>query len=119
MRLKATLPVGARFDPPLSGIHNLKEGFSSTLIEADGSKKNYTFTAIYKKSERANIIKVELANVRAQIVVADPVEEGKKGQIIIYKTSSSIDGELQNALITIAPWATIESDAYDLSLIHI
>ena len=113
MRLKATLPVGARFDPPLSGIHNLKEGFSSTLIEADGSKKNYTFTAIYKKSERANIIKVELANVRAQIVVADPVEEGKKGQIIIYKTSSSIDGELQNALITIAPWATIESDAYD------
>ena len=39
MRLKATLPVGARFDPPLSGIHNLKEGFSSTLIEADGSNK--------------------------------------------------------------------------------
>ncbi|MCS2795087.1 hypothetical protein NXW97_24380 [Bacteroides faecis] len=67
---KATLPGGVPVLIPLSGIHNLKEGFSSpTLIEADGSKKNYTFTAIYKKSERANIIKVELANVRAQIVV--------------------------------------------------
>ena len=53
MKLKASLPIGAVFEPGLAGEHNLIEGFKSTLIFADGRKTELTFKAAYKKSDKS------------------------------------------------------------------
>lgn len=47
MKVFATLPLGAKFSPGISGIRNLETGFQSTLIKEDGSKTTYTFKAEY------------------------------------------------------------------------
>ncbi len=114
MRLIATLPVGAQFQPSISGIHDLVEGFQSTLVKEDGTKIAYTFKATYFKSKLASISKVELTDYsRATIRVVEPETEGGTGKIIIYKTTSAIDAALKSAKLTISPWATAESSAMD------
>lgn len=114
MKISASLPVGAKFTPSISGIRDLEEGFQSTLIKEDGSKVTYTFKAAYIKSKLASISKVELTDYsRATIRVVEPETPGETGKIIIYKTSSAIDAALKSAQLTVSPWATIESAAMD------
>lgn len=50
MKVSASLPVGAKFSPSISGIRDLVSGFQSTLVKEDGSKITYTFKAAYVKS---------------------------------------------------------------------
>lgn len=112
MKVSASLPVGAKFSPSLSGIRDLIEGFQSTLIKEDGSKATYTFKAAYIKSNLSSISKVELTEYsRATIRVVEPEIAGGTGKIIIYKTSSAIDAALKSAQLTISPWATVSSAA--------
>lgn len=112
MKISASLPVGAKFTPSLSGIRDLVEGFQSTLVKEDGSKVAYTFKAAYIKSNLASISKVELTDYsRATIRVVEPETAGGTGKIIIYKTSSAIDAALKSAQLTVSPWATISSAA--------
>lgn len=114
MKVSASLPVGAKFNPSISGTHDLVEGFQSTLTKMDGSKITYTFKAAYIKSKLASINKVELTDYsRATIRVVEPETAGGTGKIIVYKTSSAIDVALRSAKLTISPWATVSSAAMD------
>lgn len=114
MKVSASLPVGAKFSPSISGIRDLVSGFQSTLVKEDGSKVTYTFKAAYVKSKLASISKVELTDYsRATIRIVEPETTGGTGKIIVYKTSSAIDVALKSALLTVSPWATIESTAMD------
>lgn len=114
MKVSASLPVGAKFSPGISGIRDLASGFKSTLIKGDGSKVEYTFRAEYVKSSSANISKVELTDYsRATIRIVEPEPADGTGKIIIYKTSSAIDAALKSATLTISPWATIESSGWN------
>lgn len=110
MKLLASLPVGAVFQPSLVGIHNLQEGFSSTLVYDDGRKIAYTFKAAYVKSNVANITKVELTKTRATVKIVHP-QGSEKGKIQILETTGSIDPEkLEEATIQVSPWATVETE---------
>lgn len=114
MKVSASLPVGAKFSPSISGIRDLVSGFQSTLVKEDGSKITYTFKAAYVKSKLASISKVELTDYsRATIRIVEPESTGGTGKIIIYKTSSAIDAALKSAALTVSPWATIESSSLD------
>lgn len=112
MKVSASLPVGAKFSPGISGIHDLASGFQSTLIKEDGSEITYTFKAVYVKSKLAGISKVELTDYpRATIRIVEPETAGGMGKIIIYKVSSAIDAALKSATLTVSPWATVESSS--------
>ena len=116
MKVTATLPVGAKFEPSIQGIHNLVEGFNATLVEENGTRTPYRFLATMKKSSAASITKVVLEDMpNATIRVSEPEAEGGKGKIVIYKTSSSLDGALKQATLTASPWATVKSAALDPS----
>jgi len=115
MRLRASsLPIGSRFEPSLAGIHNLVEGYQSTLIGEDGAKKTYTFKAVYVKSSLAQITKIELTNYpRATVRIENPEEGSSTGKIIVYKTTSAMDAALKVAdlSLTLSPWATSDLQA--------
>lgn len=114
MKLSAELPTGAKFSPALTGIHNLKEGFSSTLFYEDGSKQSLLFTAEYLKSDKCVLTKVELTKTQATIRIIQPQVEGENGKILIFTTNASMDKELlKDAKVQFSPWANIESDIYN------
>lgn len=116
MKVSASLPVGAKFEPSIAGIHDMIEGFQSTLVKEDGTRITYTIKAAYLKSDASSITKVQLTDYsQATIRVVEPETEGGTGKIVIYKTSSSIDAALKSATVTISPWATVESSAMDAS----
>lgn len=114
MKIRASLPVGAKFEPGLSGIHDLSEGIQRTLVRVDGSRTTYTFKAAYVKSSAAVLSKVLLADApNAVIVINEPETAGGDGIITIYKTSSSIDGALKSATLSVSPWAKVETTAFN------
>lgn len=114
MQLTADMPTGAKFEPSISGIHNLVEGIHSTLIKENGTKVPYTFKATYAKSSQALIAKVSLPDApNALITIKNPETDHEDGAITIYKTTSSIDAALQSAQLSISPWASVESIAMD------
>ncbi len=113
MKVSASLPVGAKFSPSISGIRDLVSGFQSTLVKEDGSKITYTFKADYVKSDQSSISKVQLTDFKATIRIIEPKTAGDKGEIVIYKTSSAIDAAIKSANLTISPWATIESSGWN------
>ena len=47
----------------------------------------------------------------AVVSIEEPETEDGTGSITVYKTSSSIDGALKAATVTVSPWATIECRA--------
>lgn len=109
MKVSASLPVGAQFQPSIAGIHDLEEGISTTLVYEDGTRENYKITAKYTKSSAAKILKFTLVDYpRATIRIDEPATEGGTGKIVIYKTSSVLDPILKNANIELqtSPWAT-------------
>lgn len=113
MKLRASLPYGTRFEPGLSGIYDLAAGIERTLVsDVDGSRKHYTINAVYVKSDQAFATRVTLADTpNAVVSIKEPESADGTGTITVYKTSSSIDGALKAATITVSPWATIECSA--------
>ena len=114
MKLEAQMPVGYKFSPSISGIHDLTQGFQTNLIDDKGCAHPFTIVADYVKSSAAKITSALLVeSPRTTIVVNEPVAPGENGSIVIYKTSSSLDGALHAATIEVSPWATFECPAYD------
>ncbi|WP_290540856.1 DUF5018 domain-containing protein [Alistipes sp.] len=113
MKVRASLPYGTRFEPGISGIHDLVAGIERTLVSAvDGTRRHFTIRAEYVKSDKASVSRVTLADMpNAVILIKEPERAGALGSITVYKTSSNIDGALKSAVIEISPWATIESAA--------
>lgn len=114
MKLEAQMPVGYTFSPSLSGIHDLAEGYRTNLISNNGSAVSYTVLAEYIKSSDARIISAKLTeSERTAVVVRDPASPGEHGQVIVAKTSSSIDGALREVALNVSPWSTVECAAMD------
>ncbi len=114
MKLEAQMPIGYSFSPSLSGIHDLAAGYRTNLITNTGVATSYTILAEYVKSSEARIISAKLTeSERTAVVVRDPANEGAHGQLIVAKTSSSIDGALREVALNVSPWATIECTAMD------
>lgn len=114
MKLSAELPTGAMFSPALTGVHNLEEGFSSTLLYEDGRKQPLVFTAEYLKSDKCMLAKVELTKTQATIRIVQPQVESEKGKVLIFTTNASMDRDLlKDAKVQFSPWANIESDIYN------
>ena len=113
MKVRGSLPYGTRFEPGLSGIHDLAAGIERTLVsDVDGSSRHYTINAVYVKSDQAFATRVSLADMpNAVVSIEEPETEDGTGSITVYKTSSSIDGALKAATVTVSPWATIECRA--------
>lgn len=112
MKIRAAMPAGGMFEPGLSGIHDLAAGIQRTLVRVDGTRTAYTIKAAYVKSNKAILSKVSLVEApNAVIAIKEPETEGGDGKIIIYKTSSSIDGALRSATLNVSPWATVETTA--------
>ena len=113
MKVTANMPTGARFEPEISGIHDLVAGFQSTLIKEDGTKILYTFKVIYAKNQnQRSTTKISVTDIpNPLITIKSPENEGEKWIIVIYKTSSSIDAAIRSAQLFSSPWAAIESTA--------
>lgn len=106
MKVSASLPVGAKFEPSISGIRDLVSGFQSTLVKEDGSKTTYTFKAAYVKSDNANITKLALDGFpRLKYKLEN--DENQKENLTIFQTSSTVIPALKSAQIETAPWSTI------------
>ena len=111
MKVRATLPIGARFEPGLSGIYNLLDGFQSTLIFANGRREKLTFKATYKKSEKCSITKAILPKAPSAMITYSAPENGEAGKISILKTSSVLLEASRYGKIEVSPWATWECSA--------
>jgi hypothetical protein len=114
MKLVATLPVGAKFSPSLSGIHDLTQGIEVTYTDAENITKKYTIRAEYVKSNACYLTSLKLKDYeRATIGITNPANEGDHGTITIYKTSSLIDAALPSAVGEVSPWATLLCDGVE------
>lgn len=114
MKIEAQLPTGYMFSPSISGIHDLAEGFKTNLVDRNGGITPYVIKAEYFKSAEARVISAKLVeSERTAVVVKDPESEDEHGQIIVVKTSSTIDGLLHEVMLSVSPWATISSDAFN------
>ncbi|MCS2487274.1 hypothetical protein [Bacteroides thetaiotaomicron] len=51
MKLRATVPLYSVFEPSLVGVHDLQEGYHSTLIYKDGKRVAFSFEAERVKSK--------------------------------------------------------------------
>ena len=108
VKLVASLPNGAKFEPSISGIHDLSEGkeFKSTLIERDGTKTAYIIKAVRVKSANANIKNVILDDF-PRLMYNSKINDNKGGELTIFQTSSIVIPALKSAQIETAPWSTI------------
>ena len=111
MRLTTNLPLGARFDPPLTGQHNLRDGFKSTLIQANGTKKEYTFIAVYIKSDAALLLDLALGNDEIIFTIAHPAE-GADG-LVTVPLDEDTEPFISKAIPKVSPWASIDCEAFD------
>ena len=110
MKIRAAMPAGAKFEPGLSGIHDLTTGIQRTLVRVDGSRTNYTIKAAYVKSNAASLTKATLTALpNTLVVISEPTTADGNGSILIYKTSSSVELALSSVALTVSPWATVES----------
>ena len=107
MKIKATLPKGAKFDPSISGIHDLTEGFKTVLVYSNRKKVDLTITADYKKSDAA--ILIGLANSQIVNAVRQPTADSK-GTFSVMLTPENA-GPLKKSELAVSPWATFETEA--------
>lgn len=114
MRVRATLPQGATFSQSIAGVHDLIEGFDATLVYASGKKEVYHFQAAYVKSDKCELMSVKTtdADVSVTITVSQPNEKNPKGVIHAMKVAATAYA-LESTKLTISPWASVESEAYD------
>ena len=117
VKIRATMPLGAKFEPGVSGIHDMSDGkvFVSTLVYEDGTRKPYTFRARRKKSDDSSLAGAALTDedVRAVFSITAPTSDNPKGKLTVLKTSGAVEAALQSVKLTPAPWATIEAAGYD------
>lgn len=117
IKLRATMPLGAKFEPGISGIHDFSDGqvFVSTLVYEDGTRKPYTFRAVRKKSDNSSLSKVALTDedVRAVFSITEPTADDPKGKLTVLKTSGAVEAALGSVKLTPAPWASIQAPGYD------
>ena len=107
MKIKATLPKGAKFDPSIAGIHDLSEGVKTTLSYPNGKAVDMTITAEYRKSDAAVLI--GLANSQIVNAVRQPTAESK-GTFSVMLTPENAT-PLQKSELAVSPWATFETEA--------
>jgi hypothetical protein len=114
MKLVATLPIGATFNPSLAGIHDLSQGFVTTYTDGAGQKEKFTIKAEYVKSSDCLLTALTLTNFeRATIGIVNPASEGENGTVNILKTSSTVETALHEAVAQVSPWATVECTGLD------
>lgn len=118
MKLRATMPLGARFEPGLAGVLDLSEGktFAATLVYENGQRVGYTFGAVRVKSSACALLDVKSIDesTRVTIGITEPAVEGEKGKIAVMNTSASISAAIEAVKMTVSPWATLSADAgYD------
>ncbi len=117
VKIRATMPLGAKFVPGISGIHDLSEGktFRSTLVHEDGTSVNYIFKAQREKSKASLITGVSLADEDIRVVfnVTAPTDDNKKGKLTVLKTSGSVEAALKEVKLTVSPWADFVAYGYD------
>ena len=117
VKIRATMPLGAKFNPGLSGIHDFSEGkvFTTTLLYEDGTSVPYLFRAEREKSSASTITAVSLADesVRVAFNVTPPTEDNPKGKLTVLKTSASVEAALQQVKISVSPWASMVAYGYD------
>lgn len=117
IKLRATMPLGAKFEPGLSGIHDFSDGqvFVSTLVYEDGTRVPYTFRGNRKKSDNSSLSRAVLTDedVRAVFNITEPSAEGERGKLTVLKTSGAVEAALSSVKLTPAPWATIQAASYD------
>ncbi len=117
IKLRATMPLGATFNPGLSGIHDLSEGkvFTTKLCYEDGTSVPYIFRANREKSKASTITAVGLADEDVRVVfnVTAPTEDNPKGKLTVLKTSASVEAALQQVKISVSPWASMVAYGYD------
>ena len=111
IRLTASLPLGATFNPPLSGYKDLTDGFKSILTYADGTRKEYTFVVDLVKSDAAVLLDVVLEDPDIIYSIVHP-SEGKQGTLTL-PLDDDTRPYLEKARPKVSAWATFESDAYD------
>ncbi|MBD5367513.1 MAG: DUF5018 domain-containing protein [Bacteroides sp.] len=114
MKLEAAMPVGYSFNPSISGIHDLSQGFRTNLLDDKGRATSYTIVAAYVKNAESRIVSAKLTeSERTAVVVREPANAGEHGQVIVAKTSSAIDGALHEVALVTSPWATVTCSALD------
>lgn len=117
VKIRATMPLGAKFVPGISGIHDLSEGktFRSTLVHEDGTSIDYIFRAQREKSNASTITGVALADEDIRVVfnVTPPSGDNKKGKLTVLKTSGSVEAALKEVKLTVSPWASFVAYGYD------
>ena len=119
IKLRATMPLGAKFEPGISGIRDFSDGqeFVTDLVYEDGTRNTYVFTAARKKSDNSSLAKAILTDedVRAVFSITEPSKDNPKGKLTVLKTSGAVEAALGSVKITPAPWATIVAEGYDAS----
>lgn len=117
VKMRATMPLGARFVPGISGIHDFSEGktFETSLIYEDGTSVDYTFQAVRQKSAKALVTAVNVTdeNVRVVFTVTEPSEDSPKGKLTVLKTSVTVEAALQEVKLSVSPWASYEAEGMD------
>ena len=110
MKLIATLPYGAKFEPSLQGIHNLEEGIDRVLHYNDGRQIPYRIKADKVMSSKALIEKIVIPKAPgAPVNIVNPTAD-QLGKITIFKTSSNLEDALNNVELKVSSWATIKGD---------
>lgn len=111
MRVRATMPLGATFEPKLQGLRDLTQGFKSTIHYADGTSKEYTIKAEYIKSSAANItnIKVNNKNKVAFVSRISATEVDGVTDITVMQFGYNHLQQLKELDLTIesAPWSVV------------
>ena len=111
MRISAKLPLGATFNPALTGLHDLGSGFKSTLTYADGKAKEYTFLAVYVKSDLALLRDVAMDNPDIVYAIVHP-SEGNDGSVTVPYDEET-EPFITKTRPKVSPWATLQCEAYD------
>ncbi len=111
IRFSATLPLGATFEPALSGYKDLSSGWKSTLIYADGTRKEYTFLVELVKSDAAVLLDVVLENPDIIYSIVHPT--GEADGSVTLPLDDDTRPFLAKAKAKVSAWATVESEALD------
>lgn len=112
MKLSATLPLGAKFEPGLAGIHDMEAGIERTLVYEDGARRAITIKAAYIKSNLRQVTKISFADAPNVVVSSkEPETVGGDGIITILLTGN--DAFMQSATIAVSPWASFTTTAPD------
>lgn len=117
MRVFASMPLGAKFEPKIEGLRDMTEGFTSTIHYADGTSKEYKFIAEYAKSSAAEIANIKMISDNNAAFVYRIAPEEVDGVTIISVAQFGYlhlqQLKAANLSIVPSPWATVSSNVTD------